>query len=106
MNVFRRTTWLLGAPFRQLLLAAIGLYRATLSGWLGGQCRFYPSCSSYAEDAVRAHGAVKGSSLAAWRLLRCNPFGQGGIDHVPVRGARPACPPSYDAVIQQAGARS
>ena len=106
MNVFRRATWLLGAPFRQLLLAAIGLYRVTLSGWLGGQCRFYPSCSSYAEDAVRAHGAVKGSALAAWRLLRCNPFGQGGVDHVPVRGGRSTPRPSYDAVIQEAGARS
>jgi putative membrane protein insertion efficiency factor len=55
----------------------------TLSGWLGGQCRFYPTCSRYAEDAIRAHGAIKGAALATWRILRCNPFGKGGIEHVP-----------------------
>ena len=58
------------------------LYRATLSGWLGGQCRFYPTCSHYAEDAIRERGALRGTAMAAWRILRCNPFGEGGIDHV------------------------
>ena len=58
-------------------------YRATLSGWLGGQCRFYPSCSAYAEQAIRTRGAVIGSALAVWRVLRCNPFGRGGVEHVP-----------------------
>ena len=78
----------LGAPVRWFLLAAIGLYRATLSGWLGGQCRFYPSCSRYAEEAIRTHGAVRGSWLATRRVLRCNPFGAGGVDRVPVAPAR------------------
>ena len=68
---------------RGLLLAGIRLYRATLSGWLGGQCRFYPTCSAYAEEAIRARGAIRGSGLAIWRILRCNPFGAGGVDHVP-----------------------
>ncbi|HMI30395.1 MAG TPA: membrane protein insertion efficiency factor YidD [Candidatus Limnocylindrales bacterium] len=71
-----------GAPARALLLAAIRLYRATLSGVLGGQCRFYPTCSHYAEDAIRTQGALKGSVRAAWRVLRCNPFGRGGLDPV------------------------
>ena len=71
-----------GAPARALLLGAIRLYRATLSGVLGGQCRFYPTCSHYAEDAIRTHGALRGSALAAWRVLRCNPFGRGGLDPV------------------------
>ena len=69
------------------LILAIRLYRTLLSGWLGGQCRFYPTCSQYAEDAIREHGAVRGVGMAAWRIARCNPYGQGGID--PVRG-RPA----------------
>jgi len=74
-----------GAPFRALEIGLIKAYRATLSGWLGGQCRFYPSCSRYAEDAIRTHGAVKGTALAAWRVLRCNPFGSGGVDPVKPR---------------------
>ena len=73
----------LGAPSRWLLIGLVRAYRATLSGWLGGQCRFYPSCSHYAEDAIRTHGAVRGSALAVWRVLRCNPFGAGGVEHVP-----------------------
>jgi putative membrane protein insertion efficiency factor len=83
--MIRRTLWTAGAPLRGLLVAAIHLYRATLSGLLGGQCRFYPSCSHYAEDAIRTHGAVKGVGLATWRVLRCNPFGHGGVEHVPER---------------------
>ena len=77
----------LGAPLRWALLGAIRLYRATLSGWLGGQCRFYPSCSHYAEEAIRTHGAVRGAGLAVWRVLRCNPFGRGGVEHVPAEQA-------------------
>jgi putative membrane protein insertion efficiency factor len=50
---------------------------------MGGQCRFAPSCSHYAEDAIRARGAVVGGALAVWRILRCNPFGKGGIDRAP-----------------------
>ncbi len=95
MNVIRRTLWGLGAPARALLTGAIRFYRASLSGWLGGQCRFYPSCSRYGEAAIRTHGALKGSVLAAWRVLRCNPFGQGGVEHV-----RPRPPgTSYEHII-------
>jgi len=83
--VIRRALWTAGAPIRAILLVAIRLYRATLSGWLGGQCRYHPTCSHYAEDAIRTHGALKGACLAAWRILRCNPFGKGGIDRVPER---------------------
>jgi uncharacterized protein len=68
-----------------VLIGAIHVYRATLSGWLGGQCRFYPTCSHYGEEAIRTHGALRGTAMAAWRVLRCNPFGEGGIDHVPPR---------------------
>jgi putative membrane protein insertion efficiency factor len=78
----RRALRAAGAPVRALEIGLIRVYRATLSGWLGGQCRFYPTCSHYAEDAIRARGAARGTALAAWRILRCNPFGGGGIDHV------------------------
>ena len=77
--------WISGAPARAVLLAVIALYRVTLSGWLGGQCRFYPSCSRYAETAIRTHGAVRGTAMAAWRIARCGPFTAGGVDHVPDR---------------------
>ena len=77
--------WAAGAPVRAVLLGAIALYRLTLSGWLGGQCRFSPTCSRYAEEAIRLHGALKGTSLAIARILRCNPFGRGGLDPVPTR---------------------
>lgn len=85
MSRVRRLLWVLGAPARGILLALIGVYRVLLSGWLGGQCRFYPTCSRYAEEAIRVHGAVRGTALAAWRIARCGPFTAGGVDRVPPR---------------------
>jgi putative membrane protein insertion efficiency factor len=89
--------WIVGAPARSVLVGAIRLYRVVLSGWLGGQCRFYPSCSHYAEQAVHVHGALKGTALAAWRIARCGPFTSGGVDHVPPR--RASAHVEYDAVV-------
>ena len=68
---------------RTLLIGLIRVYRVTLGGWFGGQCRFFPSCSVYAEEAIRTRGALAGSGFAAWRLLRCNPFGRGGVEPPP-----------------------
>ena len=82
MNAVRRGLHISGTPVRMVLIACIRVYRITLSGWLGGQCRFSPSCSGYAEDAIRVRGAIRGSGMALWRVLRCNPFGRGGIDRV------------------------
>ncbi len=87
MTGVRHAVSLAGAPARMVLLGVIRLYQATVSGWFGGQCRFFPTCSSYAETAIRTHGAAWGSALAGWRLLRCNPFGKGGPDPVPRRAA-------------------
>jgi hypothetical protein len=81
------------------MLGLIGLYRLTLSGWLGGQCKFYPSCSRYAEEAVRTHGALRGGAMAAWRIARCGPFTDGGVDHVPPRHGRGHG--EYDDLIHQ-----
>ena len=69
----------------KILIAFIRVYQYTLSPLLGPRCRYYPSCSNYAVDALREHGAVRGLGLAAWRLLRCNPFSNGGYDPVPPR---------------------
>jgi len=93
--------WLLGAPARFGLVSVIRLYRLILSAWLGGQCRFYPSCSHYAEEAVRTHGALRGSLLAAWRIVRCGPFTAGGVDHVPPARADV----KYDTIIYAERAR-
>lgn len=66
-----------------LLLVPIRFYRLFLSPLLGVNCRFAPSCSCYAEQAVREHGALAGAWLAARRLLRCHPLGGSGHDPVP-----------------------
>lgn len=86
-----RLTWALGTPLRLAIVGLVRLYRVTLGGWLGGQCRFYPTCSHYAEEAVRTHGALRGTLMATWRVARCGPFTKGGADPVPPRwheGAR------------------
>ncbi len=64
------------------LLLLIYLYRVTLSPLIGNSCRFYPTCSHYAEDALRKYGALKGSTMAARRVLRCHPWHEGGFDPV------------------------
>jgi len=71
----------------RVLIAMIRAYQIALSPLLGQRCRYYPSCSAYAVEAIRTHGGVRGVGLATWRLLRCNPFSHGGVDHVPPRGA-------------------
>jgi putative membrane protein insertion efficiency factor len=69
---------------RLLLLFVIRLYQATLSRALPADtCRFFPSCSHYSYQAIYKYGALKGSLLAIWRILRCNPFNPGGFDPVP-----------------------
>ena len=102
MNGVRRSVSVIGTPVRAGLVAAIRVYRWVLSPLFGGQCRFYPSCSDYAEDAIRAHGAVKGGALAAWRILRCQPFSRGGVDPVPGGPGRQRAGPAYDALIHRA----
>jgi putative membrane protein insertion efficiency factor len=68
---------------QSLLLLLIRGYRLLLSPWLGNHCRFYPTCSQYAHEAVARHGALTGSWLGLRRLLRCHPWHAGGVDPVP-----------------------
>lgn len=101
MNDVRRALWRIGAPARASLIVLIRLYRATLSGAWGAQCRFHPSCSQYAEDAIRTHGAIRGTAMATWRVLRCQPFGRGGFEPVPPRAGRQEhAETEYDKVIR------
>jgi putative membrane protein insertion efficiency factor len=63
-------------------LAAVHVYRWTLGPLTAGSCKYHPSCSQYALDALRSYGFFRGSVLAGWRLLRCNPWSHGGVDFV------------------------
>lgn len=74
----------------RLSVAVVDGYRLILSPVLGGQCRFAPSCSEYARQALGAHGAARGTWLAARRLLRCHPFHPGGFDPPPPAAGREA----------------
>jgi len=68
---------------KQLLIFMVRAYQATLGPLLGGACRFHPSCSQYAIEAIERHGVRHGGRLAAKRLAKCHPFGAGGYDPVP-----------------------
>ena len=68
---------------RTVLLGLIRAYRYLLSPWWGRSCRFEPTCSAYAIEAIERHGAMKGSLFAGRRLLCCHPWHQGGFDPVP-----------------------
>lgn len=74
-GISRFFVWLLVLPIRG--------YKRWISPLLGHRCRFYPSCSSYAVEALKVHGPVKGLALAVWRLFRCGPWSEGGFDPVP-----------------------
>jgi putative membrane protein insertion efficiency factor len=71
---------------KRLLIPLIRLYRLAISPLLGSNCRFYPSCSEYALEAIELHGSLRGCWLALRRLSRCHPWHAGGLDPVP-----PAC---------------
>ncbi|HNQ05362.1 MAG TPA: membrane protein insertion efficiency factor YidD [Thiobacillaceae bacterium] len=70
-------------PAQRLIIALIRLYQLALSPFLGNQCRFSPTCSRYAQEAVARHGALKGGWLALRRIGRCHPWHPGGHDPVP-----------------------
>jgi uncharacterized protein len=77
-------------PVTRALLAAVGFYQRAISPNFPPRCRFQPTCSTYAAEALAVHGAARGSRLALWRLLKCAPWHPGGLDLVPP--ARPAPP--------------
>ena len=70
---------------KALLLLMLRVYRYLLSPWVGGGCRYWPTCSEYAREAIDTHGAARGSYMALARLARCHPYGAGGVDPVPAQ---------------------
>jgi len=89
-GVGRGLLWLwdhsVGFVVRFVFLVAIRAYQLAISPLLPPSCRFHPSCSAYAFRSITVHGSAKGLVLAIWRLLRCNPWNDGGLDPVPERG--------------------
>ena len=81
---------------KTLLVWFLRGYQLLLSPLLGQKCRFYPTCSNYAIEALRVHGAARGSLLAARRVCRCHPWNPGGVDFVP-----PSSPPTREGKDQQ-----
>ncbi|WP_308282859.1 membrane protein insertion efficiency factor YidD [Pseudonocardia nigra] len=78
------------SPVARLLIALVRIYQRWISPALPPTCRFYPTCSAYAVEALQLHGVLRGTWLTLWRLLRCAPWHPGGIDPVPPRRIRPA----------------
>lgn len=72
----------------RLLILMIKLYQHTLALMLGGQCRFYPTCSAYCAEAIETHGAWRGTGLGLRRMLKCHPWHPGGVDPVPEKKKR------------------
>lgn len=80
-----------GSVWALPLIVPIRAYQRWISPALPARCRYAPTCSAYAIESLRVHGPIKGLVLAMWRLLRCNPWSLGGVDHVPPKGRwRPA----------------
>jgi len=79
MSAVEVVTW----PLRMLALGLIWFYRNCITPWTPQTCRYYPTCSSYAEQAIRSHGPIRGGWLAVRRVGRCHPWAPGGVDHVP-----------------------
>ena len=72
---------------RKILIALIKLYQKIPGPWHGA-CKYHPTCSNYAIEAIEIHGSFKGTFLTLWRILRCNPFSKGGIDEVPPKKSK------------------
>lgn len=84
----------------RVLSRAIRWYQRTISAGTQRRCRYEPTCSAYALQAIQVHGAIKGTILASWRILRCNPWSKGGVDWVPEQGAWPAKPLNYEELME------
>jgi uncharacterized protein len=70
-------------PFAYLVALPVRAYRLIFSPWVGHNCRYHPTCSAYALEALEKHGAIKGCYLTVRRIMRCHPWGSSGIDNVP-----------------------
>jgi putative membrane protein insertion efficiency factor len=80
---------------RAVWLAPLRAYQRVISPLLPARCKYHPTCSAYAVQAIEGYGILRGSVLAAWRLLRCNPFSHGGYDPVSAQRLFPSSPRSH-----------
>lgn len=71
---------------KRIVIFLIKVYKRTISPFLGTNCRYFPSCSEYMMNAIENCGVIKGLGLGIWRILRCNPYSKGGVDHPPQCG--------------------
>ena len=71
------------SPLAHLVALPVRAYRRLISAWVGHGCRYHPTCSAYALEALEKHGGIKGSYLMVRRIVRCNPWGGSGVDNVP-----------------------
>ncbi|AOZ73584.1 membrane protein insertion efficiency factor YidD [Boudabousia tangfeifanii] len=79
----------------------ISAYQKHISAKMPRRCKYYPTCSAYAQQSLARHGVIKGLMLSVWRLLRCNPYSAGGVDEVPPKGRwKPDPFPSYSEIQQ------
>ncbi|WP_124054484.1 membrane protein insertion efficiency factor YidD [Arcanobacterium ihumii] len=79
-------------PVSHVFIALIQWYQRTISAGTPRRCKYQPTCSQYAVEAIQKHGPIKGTLLSSWRILRCNPWSKGGVDWVPERGQWPKKP--------------
>lgn len=84
-----------------MITRMIRFYQRKISPMFPARCRYAPTCSQYALEAIEVHGSLKGTLLAVWRLLRCNPRTKGGVDRVPPRGQWPKKPLGYRELLQE-----
>jgi putative membrane protein insertion efficiency factor len=97
-----------------LLIAPIRFYQRFITPYTPATCRYYPTCSAYAVTALRTRGAIVGTGLTIWRLLRCNPWSSGGVDHVPAKAGhqhasdvgRPAGAAPADGALDEPAGRA
>ena len=87
---------------RRALMAPVRAYRFFLSPWVGQNCRFTPTCSRYTLEALERHGALAGTALGAWRVLRCHPWCEGGSDPVPDNPPRLTDAPLFSRLLRGA----
>lgn len=87
--------------FIRFLIALIRFYQRNISAGLPRRCKYQPTCSSYAIQALQVHGILKGIILVIWRLIRCNPWSKGGVDRVPKKGQWPRKPLGYTELMNE-----
>ncbi|UWD79195.1 membrane protein insertion efficiency factor YidD [Curtobacterium flaccumfaciens] len=84
-TLWTRLAWVIALLPRNACVVVLRAYRAVISPLYGNVCRYHPSCSRYALEAIQQYGVVRGSAMGAWRIARCNPWAAGGIDGVKER---------------------